>query len=1016
MRESTLNMDFSRPVTVVSKLEPNSTSSSKAAEDSTNQFPLYQVDILQKQKNTKHLNLSTNLNYDYKPMKYFDTKVVLAQKDFHFFRFKLTFGARVICYVVDQEMKRISDDLKLWNQWYHLPHRQGLSLWVRIDEEIRPGYYETVGWGIQPLLEGTFNCKIYPGSGASVDDLTQSLKKNTAVRKEIGILALDVVKVKRNFNEEDKPVEDSALFAKSLEVFEFLDDSIIRNAHDAYLTINQVNLKKINSSSSARNIICRVHVLEKCDPQAYTKNALDCFETGYKLHDGTMEMSNVFETNVTYHEKNPKFADCCHIKLPRRLTSHHHLRFSFFHISIKQSKKDENPTINVKRPMSVSVATIKTPEQDKRISINDFDDLPPCITPNREKDEKLTEIETFLGYSCIPLFGKGLINDGAYELPLATEFPPSGDYLSGKDGDLKFIDGGKPVFNFDARVYSTKTSKDLTVFKFLSGIESVIGIDRSAKNSEESLAPQNNRQPAEKVNQLLSEREIGNLIMEVEQLNENIIIVNHDKLLKSALKLLPLYPNLNNHLFHFILKIINIVYNKYPEYLTLFISKLRNPSDYSLCNVLCDSFHKFLQDDSSLKDVLANSVCIAQIINKLVKEELNSKNFSTKRFTNNGASIDDKQKISFLKLVKLISDQVINKTYNLLLVKELNSAFGDLMSVGISVLAKDQWFQLFQSHIEKLLKEGSPNSLSMLFDLIKCIGTHEHFFELNHPEKVFNYKDHGAKLVGVIKFGFEHHKLAFMLAAQLGDFVLHENSDVRSRAIHCMEYILQYSEEHHLPEFRNALLGYLFLPFTLKVLDNCDLLKTQYSTVEYRSLLTSFIYILRYTDLHLITFLLRVEAHEKMTLLLQVLLEVFTYPGQHKLMDQFMDYQQHEQQDAKSVIEQMYKNSAINRNRNSTNNSIKTRITSKTKGVDTKEYNNYTRKLACLQQEIGLLVLDYCNCAFAEIPGNKYPHLNNYLSELFTLLVIVCQGEHSRDVLDKSTEILLNFITTVFFN
>eukprot|EP00835_Amoeboradix_gromovi_P003966 NODE_285_length_11794_cov_0.197178.p1 type:complete len:1022 gc:universal NODE_285_length_11794_cov_0.197178:10632-7567(-) len=1020
MRESTLNMDFSR-VSIISKAEPSSTSSNKPLqEDSMNQFPLYQADILHKQSHTKHLNLSTNFNYEYKPMKYFDAKEIIIQKDFLVFRFKLSFGARIFCYVVDSEMKRISDDLKIWNQWYHLQHKQGLSLWIRVDEEIRPGYYETTGWGMQSLIEGTFNCKIYPGSGISVDDFSQSVKKNTAVRKEIGAIGMDIVKVKRTYDKDDNPVDDNNLFSKSLEVFEFLDDTIIRNTHDAYLTINQVNFKKINSSSSARNILCRLHVLEKCDPQPYCTKGLECFETGYKLFDGTMETSNVFESNVTYHEKNPKFNDCCHIKLPRRLTNQHHLRFSFYHVSIKQSKKVESgPTINSKRPMSTSTATFKSPEQDRRISINDFDDLPSCITPNREKDEKLETIETFLGYSCIPLFGKGLMNDGPYELPVATEFPPSGDYISGKDGDLSFVDNGKSIFQFEAKVYSTKTSKDVVVFKFLSGIEDVIGIDRSAKNSEESLATAapTNRQPAEKLNQLLSEREIGNMIMEVEQLNENIIIANHDKLLKAALKLIPLYPNLNNYLFHFILKVINITTNQFPEYLISFISKLRNPSDYSLCAVLSESFHKFLQDDSTSKDVLANSVCISQIINKLVKEELESKNFSTKRFTTGGASIDDKQKIGFLKLVKLMSDQVINKTYNLLILKELNSAFGELMTVGISVLPKDQWFGMFQGHIEKLLKDGSANSLSMMFDLIKSIGTHEHFFELNHPEKVFNYKDHGAKLVGVIKFGFEHHKLAFMLAAQLGDFVLHENSDIRSRAIQCIEHILQYSEEKHLPEYRDSLLGYLFLPFTLKVFDNCDLLKSkmiEYSTAEYRSLLTSFVYILRYTDLQLIKFLQRVEAHEKMTALIQLLLEVFLYPGQHKLMDFYLDYQNQQQQDAKSFIENMYKNSAINRKRESTNNSIKTKFTNKKPGmIDTKEYNNYTRKWACLQQEIGFLALDFVDCALEDIKEGKYAHLNNYLSEIFSLLVSVTQGEHSRDVLDKSTTILINFISVV---
>eukprot|EP00834_Sanchytrium_tribonematis_P005888 NODE_390_length_8164_cov_0.195908.p1 type:complete len:1016 gc:universal NODE_390_length_8164_cov_0.195908:2217-5264(+) len=1009
MRESTINMDVNTRFSIipVTKTEPNSSVSTKTPEEAV-VMPLYQIDIKQKQSQTKHLNLPTNMNYEYKPLKFFESKTFVIQKEFLFFRFKLNFGHRIICHIVDADMKRVSGDIKSWNQWYHLPIKTGYNLWIRVDEEMRPGYYETVGWGLQALIEGTFNCKIYPASAVSMDDLSQSIRKNSTVKKELGTTSLDIVKVKRTLDKNNLPIDDSPLFGKSNEIFEFLDDTIIRNTHDAYLTLNSVNLKKINSSSSARNILCRVNVLEKCDPQPYVKKAISCFETGYKSRgDGSFEVLEDFETTIQYHEKNPKFGDTCHIKLPRRLTNQHHLRFSFYHVSIKNKDEKTSPLVKG-RPQSTSMATIKGPDQDRRISVNDFEDLPPCIPPNREKDEKLTEIETFLGYSCIPLFGQGLMNDGPYELPIATEFPPSGDYLNGKDGDLKFVDGGKPLFAFDARIFSSKTSKDLTVFKFLSGIEDVIEIDRSAKNSEESL--HKSKVPVDKLNQLLSEKEIGNLIMAVEQLKEDIIIANYDKLLKASLKLLPLYPNLNNHLFHFMLKIINVVYNKFPEYTDDFISKLRNPSDYSLHSVLCDSFHKFLQQDSSLKDVLANSVCVASIITKLIKEELNAKNFTTKRFTNQGASIDEQQKMSFLKLVKLLSEQVLNKLYNLLIIKELNSAFSELMNVGISVLPKEQWFQLFQNHIEKLLKEGSANSLSMLFDLIKNIGCHEHFYELNHPEKVFNYKDHGSKLVGLIKFGFEHSKLAFLLSAQLGDFVCHENADVRSRAIHCMEVICQNSEENHPQEMRNELFGYLFVPFTLKMLDNTEHLKIMASHYETRQLLGSFLYILRFSDPLLIKFLFRVEAHEKLMNLSQIFLDVYQYPGQSKLMELFMESQQQNQQDAKAFIEQMYKNSAINRNRFSTANSIKLH---KKGGVDTKEYNLFTKKIANYCQEIGILVIDLIKCAFEDIKEGKYPHLTNYTADIFQVLVSLGNGEQSKEVLERTCDLFMYFIQNV---
>lgn len=97
------------------------------------------------------------------------------------------------------------------------------------------------------------------------------------------------------------------------------------------------------------------------------------------------------------------------INLPVDLNDGHHLLFTFYHITCKQNK------------------------------VND-------------------EVETLIGYSWIPLLKDGRLQTGDFALPIALErLPPCYGYLSSDVNlpNIKWLEGHKPLFNVHLEAVST---------------------------------------------------------------------------------------------------------------------------------------------------------------------------------------------------------------------------------------------------------------------------------------------------------------------------------------------------------------------------------------------------------------------------------------------------------------------------------------------------------------------------------------------------------------------------------
>ncbi|XP_061641112.1 dedicator of cytokinesis protein 9-like isoform X1 [Phyllopteryx taeniolatus] len=133
---------------------------------------------------------------------------------------------------------------------------------------------------------------------------------------------------------------------------------------------------------------------------------------------------------VLHHQQNPEFYEEIKIELPTQLHQKHHLLFTFYHIS--------------------------------------------CDSKKKKKDL----VETPVGSAWWPLLRDGRVNMAEQQLPVTAHLPPS--YLSSLDAvtrhsglDIKWVDGGKPLFRVSALLVSTIYTQDQHLHNFFHHCESI---------------------------------------------------------------------------------------------------------------------------------------------------------------------------------------------------------------------------------------------------------------------------------------------------------------------------------------------------------------------------------------------------------------------------------------------------------------------------------------------------------------------------------------------------------------
>uniref|UniRef100_A0AAX7V425 Dedicator of cytokinesis 9 n=1 Tax=Astatotilapia calliptera TaxID=8154 RepID=A0AAX7V425_ASTCA len=171
------------------------------------------------------------------------------------------------------------------------------------------------------------------------------------------------------------------------------------------------------SFAKARNIAVCIEFRDSDEEEAV---ALKCI---YGRPGGPLFTKNAF-ASVLHHQQNPEFYDEFKIELPTQLHEKHHLLFTFYHVS--------------------------------------------CDSNSKASTKKREQVEMQVGYAWLPLLKDGRVIMNESQIPVAANLPAG--YLSCQEGHLgpevKWVDGGKPLFKVSTHLVSTVYTQDQHLHNF----------------------------------------------------------------------------------------------------------------------------------------------------------------------------------------------------------------------------------------------------------------------------------------------------------------------------------------------------------------------------------------------------------------------------------------------------------------------------------------------------------------------------------------------------------------------
>ncbi|XP_053273525.1 dedicator of cytokinesis protein 9 isoform X1 [Pleuronectes platessa] len=183
-----------------------------------------------------------------------------------------------------------------------------------------------------------------------------------------------------------------------------------------YVYPKQLKYDGQKSFTKARNIAVCIEFKDSDEDEA---QPLKCI---YGRPGGPLFTKQAYAA-ILHHQQNPEFYDEIKMELPTQLHEKHHLLFTFYHVS--------------------------------------------CDSNSKKKDQ----VETPVGTAWLPLLRDGRVIMNEQQLPVAANLPAG--YLGSPDGvtkhsgsEIKWVDGGKPVFKVSTHLVSTVYTQDQHLHNF----------------------------------------------------------------------------------------------------------------------------------------------------------------------------------------------------------------------------------------------------------------------------------------------------------------------------------------------------------------------------------------------------------------------------------------------------------------------------------------------------------------------------------------------------------------------
>uniref|UniRef100_A0A8C5P454 Dedicator of cytokinesis 10 n=1 Tax=Jaculus jaculus TaxID=51337 RepID=A0A8C5P454_JACJA len=485
-------------------------------------------------------------------------------------------------------------------------------------------------------------------------------------------------------------------------------------------------------------------------------------------------------TAVLHHSQNPDFSDEVKIELPTQLHEKHHILFSFYHITCD---------INAKA--------------------------------NAKKKEAL---ETSVGYAWLPLMKRDQIASQEYNLPIATTLPPN--YLSTQDsssgkhvgGDVKWVDGGKPLFRVSTFVVSTVNAQDPRVNVFFQQCQKREK-DMSRSPTSSFIRACKNLLNVEKIHSIMSF-----LPIILNQLFK-VLVLNEEEEISTTI---------TRVLADFVAKCHEEQLDHPVQSYIKFVFKTRTYKERTIHEELAKNMTGLLKsnDSTTVKHVLKHSWFFFAIILKSMAQHLVDTNriqlSRSQRFPESYQNELD-------GLVMCLCDHVILKYKDALEeTKRANLSAARFLKRCFTFMDRGFVFKMVNNYISMFSSGDFKTLCQYKFDFLQEVCHHEHFIPLCLPIRSANIPDpltpsesiqelHASDMpeYSITNEFCRKHFLIGLLLREVG-FALQEDQDIRHLALAVLKNLMakhSFDDRYREPR-KQARIASLYMPLYGMLLDN----------------------------------------------------------------------------------------------------------------------------------------------------------------------------------------------------
>ncbi|XP_060098188.1 dedicator of cytokinesis protein 10 isoform X2 [Heteronotia binoei] len=576
-----------------------------------------------------------------------------------------------------------------------------------------------------------------------------------------------------------KPFNDTKEHQPTIEVEEFVQDStkysqtyrVYKN--QMYIYPKHLKYDSQKCFNKARNITVCIEFKSSDEEGA---KPVKCI---YGKPGGPLFTSAAY-TAVLHHSQNPDFYDEVKIELPTQLHKKHHILFSFYHVTC-----DINAKANAKRKEA---------------------------------------LETSVGYAWLPLLKDDQLVSQEHNIPVATSLPSG--YLSLQDpatgkqsgSDIKWVDGGKPLFKVSSFVVSTVYTQDPYLNRFFQQCQKR-NRDLSQPPTSSFIISCKNLLKIEKIHVI-----VNFLPVILNQLFWVLVQNKDDEVTTSVARVLTdIVAKFHEELLdHFI--------NSYVKY----VFRTKSFEERTVHEELAKNMTGLLKsnDQRTVKYVLKHSWFFFAIILKSMAQHLvDTKKVQvlrTQRFPESFHNELD-------SLIMVLSDHVVWKHSNALEeTKNANHSVGRFLKHCFTFMDRGFVFKLVNSYISMFGPGDHKILFQYKFDFLQEVCNHEHFIPLCLPMRSANIPDpitpsettqqfHASDVpeYTVTNEFCRKHFLIGLLLREVG-FALQEDQDIRHMALAVLKNLMakhSFDDRYAEPE-KQAQIATLYMPLYGMLLDN----------------------------------------------------------------------------------------------------------------------------------------------------------------------------------------------------